>query len=228
MFNKKINCPVVVRTPMGARRGYGPTHSQTLDKFLIGIDNIKTVAINTFIDPAEIYESVFKEEHPVIVIENKIDYGKKILHHTLKNFVYECNDDGFPVVRVRPAISRPTLTIVAYGGMADITASLLEQIFLETDLKPELIVPSLISHLPIDLIVDSVNETGRLVVIEEGSATGGVGSELVASVNEKTEEKIKSLRIAAFPVPIPSVKSLENIVLPEKTRIIDDIIKNFC
>ncbi|MEO7049249.1 MAG: thiamine pyrophosphate-dependent enzyme, partial [Ferruginibacter sp.] len=42
MFNKKANCPVVIRTPMGGRRGYGPTHSQTLDKFLIGIDNIKT------------------------------------------------------------------------------------------------------------------------------------------------------------------------------------------
>ena len=34
MYNKKINCPVVFRTPMGGGRGYGPTHSQTLDKHL--------------------------------------------------------------------------------------------------------------------------------------------------------------------------------------------------
>ena len=77
MFNKKVNCPVVIRTPMGGRRGYGPTHSQTLDKFLIGIDNVKTVALNTFFDPAIIYRSVMEEKHPVIVIENKTDYGKR-------------------------------------------------------------------------------------------------------------------------------------------------------
>ncbi len=89
MFNKQITCPVVIRTPMGARRGYGPTHSQTLDKFLVGIDNVKTVAINTLIDPALLYESIYKEKHPVIVIENKVDYGKKILQHKQANFVSE-------------------------------------------------------------------------------------------------------------------------------------------
>jgi 2-oxoisovalerate dehydrogenase E1 component len=40
MYNKKVECPVVIRTPMGGGRGYGPTHSQTLDKFLAGIDNV--------------------------------------------------------------------------------------------------------------------------------------------------------------------------------------------
>ena len=95
MYNKLVNCPVVVRTPMGGRRGYGPTHSQTLDKFLIGIDNTKTVAINTFFDPAIVYESILKEEHPVIVIENKTDYGKKILHHPARNFINEINGDEY-------------------------------------------------------------------------------------------------------------------------------------
>ena len=146
MFNKKVNCPVVIRTPMGARRGYGPTHSQTLDKFLVGIDNVKTVAINTFINPAIIYEAVYEEKHPVLVIENKTDYGKKMLQQPARNFVYERNHDVFPVVKVRPAASAPTVTIVAYGGMADLVAAALEDIFVQTDLKPELIVPSLISR----------------------------------------------------------------------------------
>jgi 2-oxoisovalerate dehydrogenase E1 component len=228
MFNKKVNCPVVIRTPMGGRRGYGPTHSQTLDKFLVGIDNVKTVALNTFFDPAIIYESIFREEHPVIVIENKTDYGKRVLSHKHTNFIYERNEDVFPVVRVRPAVSTPTITIVAYGGMADEMMSILEAIFMETDLKPELIVPSLISQLPIDIIVQSVSDTGRLVVIEEGSGYAGIGSELLASVAERVAEKIKMKRIAAYPVPIPAVKSLEHAVLPEKHRIIKEIKETFC
>ncbi|MBL0358817.1 MAG: pyruvate dehydrogenase [Chitinophagaceae bacterium] len=189
MFNKKANCPVVVRTPMGGRRGYGPTHSQTLDKFLIGIDNVKTVAINTFFDPAIVYRQILKEEHPVIVIENKTDYGKKILHYLAPNFVYEINEDVYPVVQVRPAVSVPDITIVAYGGMADLVNSLLGNIFLETDLKPELIIPSLISALPADIVAKSAARTGRLVVIEEGSAYGGIGAELIAQVTELVEEK---------------------------------------
>lgn len=228
MFNKKATCPVVIRTPMGGRRGYGPTHSQTLDKFLIGIDNIKTVAVNTFFNPAVLYNTIIKEEHPVIVIENKTDYGKKILHHQSPNYVYEINEDDYPVVQVRPAVSKPDITIVAYGGMADIVNGLLTSIFLETDLKPELVVPSLISALPVDVIVQSVTRTSNLLVIEEGSAYGGVGAELIAQVTEKMEDRlVKARRIAAHPVPIPSVKSLEHTVLPDKERILKEIKLHF-
>ncbi|HXB07521.1 MAG TPA: thiamine pyrophosphate-dependent enzyme [Puia sp.] len=223
MFNGKVSCPVVVRSPMGGRRGYGPTHSQTLDKFLVGIDNVKTVALNTFLDPGLIYGAVHKEQHPVIVLENKTDYGKKIGQHRPANFVAEYNDDAFPVVRIRPAASTPTLTIVAYGGMADLVAGLLEQVFLEADHKPELIVPSLISELPLDLVAASAARTGRLVVIEEGSAFGGIGGELIAGVVERVPQKITTRRISAHPVPIPSVKSLENSVLPDRARILEEI-----
>lgn len=223
MFNKKATCPVVLRTPMGGHRGYGPTHSQTLDKFLVGIDNVATVAINTFFDPAIVYNTILQEAHPVIVIENKTDYGKKILHHQVPNFVYEINNDVYPVVKVRPAVSVPDITIVAYGGMADLVNNLLGNIFLETDLKPELIVPSLISRLPIDIVASSVARTGRLVVIEEGSAYAGIGAELIAQVTELVDVKIKTKRIAAHPVPIPSVKSLEQIVLPDKQRILKEL-----
>ncbi len=227
MFNKKVSCPVVIRTPMGGRRGYGPTHSQTLDKFLVGIDNVKTVALNTFLDPAMIYRSVYAEKHPVIVIENKTDYGKRIAQQAAKNFVYEFNGDDFPVVRVRPAISPPSLTILAYGGTADQVGGMLEEIFAETDYKPELIIPSLISRLPVDLVVNAVSRSGRLLVIEEGSGFAGIGSELITAVMEQCRQPFRAARISAHPVPIPSVRSLENHILPDKERILHEIKASF-
>ena len=227
MFNKQITCPVVIRTPMGGRRGYGPTHSQTLDKFLIGIDNVKTVALNTFINPKLVYEDVYAEQHPVIVIENKVDYGKKIFQHKLNNFQSVRSTEKFPVVHIRPVISTPSLTIVAYGGMADVIAGIMDDIFVETDFKPELIVPTLISHLPVEFILDSCRKTGRLLVVEEGSATGGIGGELLASILERADFSLDARRITALPVPIPSVKSLENIVIPGKDRIIQEITEKF-
>ena len=227
IYNKKVNCPVVVRTPMGGRRGYGPTHSQTLDKFLVGIDHVKTIVLNTFFDPGIIYKKIYAALHPVIVIENKTDYGKKILQYQAVNFVYEINEDEYPVVKVKPAAAIPTLTIVAYGGMADIVNKLLEAIFVATDLIPELIVPSLISQLPVETILQSVQFTGRLVVIEEGSGFAGIGAELIAQIAEKSAAKITCKRIAALPVPIPSVQSLELAVLPGAERIIEEIKIHF-
>jgi len=227
IFNGQVKCPVVIRTPMGGRRGYGPTHSQTLDKFLVGIDNITTVAINTLIDPRIVLESVSRQEHPVILIENKADYGKKIGMSRHDNFSCQRNNDAFPVVRMRPINSEPDLTLVTYGGMSDIVVSSLEDIFIETDLKPELFILTQISPLNPTLIVESVRRTRRLVIIEEGSKAGGIGSEVIASVIEQIIEPIAARRIAALPVPIPSVKSLEQIVLPEKDRIISELKKYF-
>jgi len=170
---------------------------------------------------------VYKEQHPVLVIENKTDYGKKILAQTFKSFVYEQNQDAYPVVRIRPAVSNPTITIVAYGGMAEIVAAALEDIFIQTDLKPVLIVPSLISQLPVDLVAASAATTGRLLVIEEGTPFAGIGAELVAAVAELSKSHVQMKRIAALPVPIPSVKSLENLVLPDKNSIISQIKQFF-
>ncbi len=223
MFNKKVNCPVVIRTPMGGRRGYGPTHSQTLDKFLVGIDNVKTVAlIRSLIRRSSIAPSAPSNIRSSSS-RTRRTMAKKIAQQQLTNFVIERNNDAYPVVRIRPGVSVPTLTIVAYGGMAEFVAGLLETIFLETDHKPELIAPSLISSLPVDLVADSIADTGRLLVVEEGSGFASIGSELIAALIETGGPSFAARRVAAHPVPIPSVRSLENFVLPDRNRILAEI-----
>ena len=77
------------------------------------------------------------------------------------------------------------------------------------------------------IIGGSVERTGRLLVIEEGSAYGGIGSELISSLAEKMDTHFKAKRISAYPVPIPSVKSLEDIILPGENRIIEEIKNSF-
>jgi pyruvate/2-oxoglutarate/acetoin dehydrogenase E1 component len=73
----------------------------------------------------------------------------------------------------------------------------------------------------------SVARTGRLLVIEEGSAYAGIGAELITQVTDRVDFKITAKRIASYPVPIPSVKSLEHTVLPDKERIIHEIKMHF-
>jgi len=223
MYNHKVKCPVVIRTPMGGRRGYGPTHSQTLDKFLIGIENVTTVALNSLVMPEIIYNAVLKEEHPVIIIECKSDYGRKIGKKPINNYQYLQSDSSYPVVRISPVLSTPTATIVTYGGASSMLVDCLEQVFFEADVKPEVLVLSKINPIDYTPIIDSVRVTGRLFVLEEGSVTGGIGSEIIAAVSEILGERLICARIGALPVPIPAVKSLESRVLPNVAILVETI-----
>jgi 2-oxoisovalerate dehydrogenase E1 component len=224
MYNKQIKCPIVIRTPMGGRRGFGPTHSQALDKFLVGIDNVTTVALNTLIDPRLIYQTILKrEEHPVIVIENKTDYAKKIAKKRIKNYKYETTVSAYPVARLSPEQSAPNATIVTYGGAVDIVLEAVEPLFTELEVKPEIVVLSKIHPIDYKEIIDSVSRTKRLFVIEEGSPFAGIGSEIISSLTEVMADKIIARRLSALPVPIPSAKSLENLVLPSIKTIVAGI-----
>jgi len=227
MYNKQVKCPIVIRTPMGGGRGYGPTHSQTLDKFIAGINNIKLVAINSFIDPKILYKTIYNnEKHPVIVIENKIDYGKIVGDKSQVNYLLERTDDDYPVVLCRPELAVPTLTIVSYGSIASDVFDALLEIFIETEFIPELIILSKLSPLDITQVVESVNKTKNIIVIEEGTREYGIGAEILSSVLEAVEAGgiNIALRIGALPVPIPSAHSLEEYVLPN-SRIVEEIVK---
>jgi len=220
MYNRQITCPIVIRTPMGGGRGYGPTHSQTLDKFLVGIDNVKTIALNTLIDPAILYKEIHKQKHPVIVIENKLDYGRKIAKKRIKNYLYEMNDDKFPLIRLRPIKSKPTATIVTYGGMVDTVIDTIEELFIEHDIKSEVFVLTKIHPLDLTEVIESVRESGRLYTIEEGSSFAGIGAEVIAQVTEALDKHFIARRVASLPVPIASSKTLESEVITNKNRLI--------
>ncbi|MBN1186769.1 MAG: hypothetical protein JXB49_31110 [Bacteroidales bacterium] len=227
MYNKKVSCPMVLRTPMGGGRGYGPTHSQSLERFLLGIDNVKLLAINTFINPEIIFNNVLKEKHPTIIIENKTDYGKYIGPPQITNYKFIANNEEYPTVKALPVLSQPNLTIVTYGGVAHHVINSIEKLFLEYEFKAEVII--LTKLHPIDYldIVSSVETTRKLVTVEEGSIDGGIGSEIISNVVSKIPYYVSTLRIGSLPIPIPSAKSLEEQVLPTSNSIVNSIKRHF-
>ena len=227
MYNKQISCPVVFRTPMGGGRGYGPTHSQTLDKHLLGIDNIRVVALNTFVDPRELYVRVHEEDHPVVVIENKLDYGRRIGVDRKDGFNYLSSGETYPIVRISPNRSMPDVTIVTYGGIANVVNECIEELFMNNELKAEVFILSQIHPLDVKEIAESLYNTGYLFTVEEGSLAGGVGSEIVATLSEMVATPFVAHRIGGLEVPVPSARGLENQVIPSSDRILKTIVSVF-
>jgi len=75
MYNDQVRTPLVVRTPMGGRRGYGPTHSQSLEKHFLGAPGLRVLAPCDLGDPGLLlYQAILEDHDPVLFIENKLLY----------------------------------------------------------------------------------------------------------------------------------------------------------
>src|SRR3546814_16896624 len=70
MYDRRLDCPVVVRAPMGGRRGYGPTHSQSLERFFVGIDNCLKLALNSLSEPERQVGALHACRAPTILFGN--------------------------------------------------------------------------------------------------------------------------------------------------------------
>ncbi len=118
MYAGKIKCPLIVRTPMGGRRGYGPTHSQSLEKFFLGIPNLSVVALNHRICPKYLYKTIISNfSNPFLVIENKILYTMENNKELLFGYNYSYdNNELLPNLVISPKDYNPEITIICYGG----------------------------------------------------------------------------------------------------------------
>lgn len=230
MYNSKINCPIILRTPMGGGRGYGPTHSQTLDKLLLTIDNILVIALNTFIHPEIIYKQILDYEiMPTIIIENKTDYMRNIGFQPIDGFVCETKTiNRYPIVRICPEVSIPNVTIVSYGGAGNTVTKCIQTLFFDFDIKAEVIILSKIKPVDYSYIIRSVKTTNYLYVVEEGSSAHGLGSEIIASIVEKIpSEHLSCLRITSKAYPIPANRNLENEILISEAQIVSEISEHY-
>jgi 2-oxoisovalerate dehydrogenase E1 component len=213
MYNGQLSCPVIVRAPMGGRRGYGPTHSQSLERFVAGIDNCCVLSLSSVADVALQLAPLINLQCPALVLENKLDYALRTFEPPA-GFVVERNDAAFPTIRVRPVQGSADVTLVSYGGMARFVADRLIDIFEHVDLVPELLVLTAIHPLDATAIAQSVSSTGKLAIIEEGSGFASIGAEILAQMYEQVDRRLQVVRISGKPVPVPSVPSLEEAVLP--------------
>jgi 2-oxoisovalerate dehydrogenase E1 component len=219
MYAFQASVPLRIRTPMGGKRGYGPTHSQSLEKHFLGIDNFGVVAFSSLVDPGATIEETRLVECPLLLLENKVDYGKYLWSDSDEYQLFR-EQKIFGALKLTPKNSTPTITIVSYGETARHIADNLELFFIETDLIPELICVTQLHPLDINIIERSVGKTSKILVVEDGSIDFGFGAEILSKLVEKKNYLSFALRIGAESVPVPSIIGLELEILPSINRII--------
>jgi 2-oxoisovalerate dehydrogenase E1 component len=226
MYNNQVSIPLIVRTPMGGKRGYGPTHSQSIEKHFLGVPGTTMLALNSRLDPGIIYDKLFASiDRPTIVIENKLLYGSRLSEPVPEGFVLEKSDEAFPSLRLRPQAA-PDATLLCYGGMLPDAEKAANYLFEEHDVVCEIICPSQIYPLNIWPIVESVEKTGRLLIVEEGIGFAAFGAEVIARISDEHPGLLeKSARLSSRRHPIPSSGPVERKILPGPDSIADSVLR---
>jgi pyruvate/2-oxoglutarate/acetoin dehydrogenase E1 component len=230
MYKDNVFVPMLIRTPMGGGRGYGPTHSQSLEKLFFGTPGLTILSPSLAHSPGDILcAAILKTNSPVLYIEDKNLYPMPLIskdeNFTVKNFT-EFTD--YPVRIVDNfKVGKPDVIIIAYGGVSNVVIQSMK------DLSSEEIMIRAIFPSQIDLWGESLNWLEAvspdipIVVAEQGSEGFNWGSEIVAALHTRYFDKLvcSPLRISALSTVIPAAKDLETEVIVSKSRIIDAIFK---
>jgi 2-oxoisovalerate dehydrogenase E1 component len=212
--------PMVLRTPMGGKRGYGPTHSQSLEKHLLGVPGTRVLALHNRFDPAQLYLTLLETvDCPTLVIENKVMYGEKSNAEAVPGYKWFHSSHRFPISYMRTDRAAD-VTIICLGGMLQDTERAVEILFTEHDVIADVICPTQIFPLQIEALLPIAQQSGQLLLVEEGHGFCGFTAELLAELYER-DPGLRIRRLSSSPQHIPSAKPLELEVLPNTARIVE-------
>ena len=182
MYNDQVRVPLVVRTPVGGRRGYGPTHSQTLEKLFLGVPGLEVWAACDLGNPGELLcRLILEGEDPVLFIENKLLYPLRMQDSTgLVDFELRSMDrEAFDLGQVYRLTVRgapdPVLTVAAYGYMASLARQAVLQLAYEDEIFVELIVLTRLAPLDCSPFINSIKRTRQTAGRRGGQPAPGLG-----------------------------------------------------
>jgi pyruvate dehydrogenase E1 component beta subunit len=226
MLGGALHVPLVLRTPQGSGTGAAAQHSQVLETWFANIPGLKVVVPSNPADAKGLLLSAIDDPNPVIFLEHKLLYK-----FPGRDAVPE-GSERIPLGVSKVVRRGSDLTIVATGIMVNKSWDVAEKLAAE-GINITLIDPRTISPLDMEPIHESVRETGRLLVVQEGPSHGGFINEVIARVSESPTfgsliAPIK--RLAGMNIPIPYAPQLERAAVPQVEDIevaAREIVKNW-
>lgn len=213
MSGGQLGCPIVFRGPNGAASRVGAQHSQCFASWYTHCPGLKVVSPYTAEDAKGLLKSAIRDPNPVVFLENELMYGQ--------SFEVPEGEYVTPLGKGKIVREGTDVTITAFSIMVGKALKAADQLA-EQGISAEVIDLRTLRPLDIDLIVESVKKTNRLVCTEEGWATCGIGAEIASQIMDHAFDYLDApiARVSAKDVPLPYAANLEKLALPT----VDDII----
>lgn len=212
MFGGKPRTPLVIRTMYGAGFRAAAQHSQCLYSMFTHVPGLKVVVPATPYDAKGLLIQAIRDDDPVIFFENKVQY-------TDEGDVPE-EPYAVPFGEARFVREGSDVTIVAIGRMVTF-AEQAAAALAGDGIDCEVIDPRTISPLDEESIYESVENTGRLVVVDESNPRCSVAADIVSLVSQNRFEALKAAprAVTAPHTPVPFAPVLEDAYIPSVDKI---------
>jgi len=208
--------PLVIRGPGGVGRQLGAEHSQRLEAYFHAVPGLKIVACSTAYNAKGLLKAAIRDDNPVLFFEHVLLYNLK---DNLPTEEYVLPLDKAEMVRMGKDV-----TILTYSRMRHHVIQAVKTLEKE-GYDPEVI--DLISLKPFDFetIGASIRKTHRVIIVEECMKTGGIGAELIASINERYFDELDGppIRLSSQDIPTPYNGTLENLTIVQPAQIIETV-----
>ncbi len=214
MSGGQMGCPIVFRGPNGAASRVAAQHSQCFASWYAHCPGLKVVSPWSAADAKGLLKSAIRDPNPVIFLENEVMYGQSF-------DVPDTDEWLVPIGRGNIVREGSDVTITAFSIMVGKALEAAE-ILSEKGIEAEIIDLRSLRPLDIELIVNSVRKTNRLISCEEGFPFAGIGAELGMQVNEKAFDYLDApiTRVTGKDVPMPYAANLEALTLPQSDQIV--------
>ena len=200
------NADVVLRMPCGAGVGAGPFHSQTNEAWFTKTPGLIVLYPAFPYDAKGLLISAVENPNPVLFFEHKALY--RSLRQEVPNDYY-----NIPIGKASVLRSGDSISVISYGAAIHYAMKVLDN---NPDVDVDLIDLRTLYPLDKQSIINSVNKTGKAIILQEDSLFGGLASEISSIIMENCFESLDApvKRVASLETPIPFESSLENQYLP--------------
>jgi pyruvate/2-oxoglutarate/acetoin dehydrogenase E1 component len=224
MYGTRIPVHLLVRCPSGGRRGYGPTHSQSLQKHFIGIPGLSVYEVSPFRDNRAVLAETLSLGEPCVLFEDKVLYTQRMYRdgRVCDLLDFDHVDEAGSIARVyveRP--DRSDCVLVVPGGLVDRALAAARSLLVENEVVCQVLVPSRLYPLDAEPLLRALAHTRQVCVVEDSSAGGTWGAEVAHTVHTGLWDRLRGpVRLVhAQDSVIPTAAHLEREVLVADSTI---------
>lgn len=173
MYGTRISIPLVIRTASGPGRGYGPTHSHTMENLLVNLPNITVASLSPFSDYKKLINLVVSQKTPLIIFEPKTVYNFQVIGDQFMQYSLVAPKNVYDPIYLVPKFKSADFTVVCIGDAATRILRNLEKLFFEEDILLDVFMPTIISEFEDSRIIESLNRTKGLLIATDSLGANG-------------------------------------------------------
>jgi acetoin:2,6-dichlorophenolindophenol oxidoreductase subunit beta len=218
MTGGQVTVPLVIRTANGGGLGFGAQHSQAVENWVFAVPGLKIAAPSNPADVVGLMASAIRSDDPVVFFEHKGLFASKGEPAPPDHVV--------PLGEAAVVRQGSDVTIVALASTVPTALSAAEPLAAD-GIDAEVVDLRCLVPLDVRAVLESVQRTSRLIIVEENPYQGGWGGTVASIVADEGFEALDApiRRVASACVPLPFADALEDVVIPTVDKVVEAVRK---